>query len=74
MISQLGYRSEDADDIFALLNDAFVGGYLELLEARPARWCCTVVDEVEERGDKCCFLTKVVLFFNIRILMHINAF
>ena len=24
--------------------------------------------------DKCCFLTKVVLFFNIRILMHINAF
>jgi hypothetical protein len=25
-------------------------------------------------GDTCCFLTKVVLFFNIRILMHINAF
>jgi hypothetical protein len=24
--------------------------------------------------DKCCFLTKVVLFFNIRILMHITAF
>jgi len=25
-------------------------------------------------GDMCCFLTKVVLFFNIRIPMHINAF
>ena len=25
-------------------------------------------------GDTCCFLTKVVLFFNIRIIMHFTAF
>ena len=28
----------------------------------------------DDDGDKCCFLTKVVLFFNIRIHVHINAF
>ena len=28
----------------------------------------------DPRRVPCCFLTKVVLFFNIRIRMHINAF
>ena len=34
-------------------------------------------DEGLDSGIKrmeCCFLTKVVLFFNIRIHVHINAF
>jgi hypothetical protein len=36
--------------------------------------CVSTVQHGRVMGDMCCFLTKVVLFFNIRIPMHINAF